>query len=490
MADALIDNNHKPTLILESSSTPGTIVRAKGVQATGRLLVDNSGGGSGTVTDVSVVSANGFAGTVADSTTTPAITIETTITGIVKGDGTAIAAAVAGDVDSILPAQAGESGKFLTTDGTNSSWGTPAGAGTIGGTIAATQVAYGSGADEIAGEAAFVYDATTNTLTVDNLDSAGANFSGLTASEIVATDGSKNLQSLAVATYPSLTELSYVKGVTSAIQTQLNAKGVGTVTSVAASVPTGLTISGSPVTTTGTLAFALDTGYVIPLQSTLDGKANTALSNLASVAINTDLISDTDSTDSIGSTAVRWLKGWFDDMETTNMPTVGGTSLSSVTQTFTNKTIGAGTLVLAEGASVALDPTLSADGTYTGITIAGTAGATLAFGDLCYLAAADSRWELADADAASTSGDVLLGMCVLAAAADGDPTIMLLNGNIRADAAFPSLTISALVYVSTDAGDIQVAQPSGTDDVIRVVGRALTADSIYFNPSEDYVTHT
>lgn len=49
--------------------------------------------------------------------------------------------------------------------------------------------------------------------------------------------------------------------------------GGGTVTSVAMSVPTGLTITGSPVTTTGTLAVALDTGYVIPLQSTLDAKA-------------------------------------------------------------------------------------------------------------------------------------------------------------------------------------------------------------------------
>jgi hypothetical protein len=49
--------------------------------------------------------------------------------------------------------------------------------------------------------------------------------SSLTASQILALDGSGNIQSLAVATYPSLTELSYVKGVTSAIQTQINAKG-------------------------------------------------------------------------------------------------------------------------------------------------------------------------------------------------------------------------------------------------------------------------
>lgn len=49
------------------------------------------------------------------------------------------------------------------------------------------------------------------------------------------------------------------------------ASGTGTVTSVAATVPTGLTISGSPITAAGTLAIGLDTGRVIPLQSTLDG---------------------------------------------------------------------------------------------------------------------------------------------------------------------------------------------------------------------------
>jgi hypothetical protein len=51
--------------------------------------------GSGTVTSVSVVSANGFAGTVATATTTPAITLTTTIAGLLKGNGTAISAAVA-----------------------------------------------------------------------------------------------------------------------------------------------------------------------------------------------------------------------------------------------------------------------------------------------------------------------------------------------------------------------------------------------------------
>ena len=48
----------------------------------------------GSVTSVSIVSANGFAGTVATATTTPAITISTSITGLLKGNGTAISAAV------------------------------------------------------------------------------------------------------------------------------------------------------------------------------------------------------------------------------------------------------------------------------------------------------------------------------------------------------------------------------------------------------------
>lgn len=50
----------------------------------------------GTVTNASVVSANGFAGTVATSTTTPAITLSTTVTGLMKGNGTSITSAIEG----------------------------------------------------------------------------------------------------------------------------------------------------------------------------------------------------------------------------------------------------------------------------------------------------------------------------------------------------------------------------------------------------------
>lgn len=151
----------------------------------------------------------------------------------------------------------------------------------------------------------------------------------------------------------------------------------------------------------------------------------------------------------------------------------------------------AANVTLGESAGqIVLDPTLSADGTYSGIIEAGTAGATLAFGDLVYFSVTDSRWELTDADADSTSGAVMIGICVQAAAGDGSATTILRWGKIRADANFPTLTVGAPAYVSTTPGDIQVAQPSGTDDVIRIVGYGITADVLLFQPSNDYMTHT
>jgi len=72
------------------------------ISVSGGLAYDSATGvisftdGGGTVTAVSVTSANGFTGTVATSTTTPAITITTSITGVLKGNGTAISAATAG----------------------------------------------------------------------------------------------------------------------------------------------------------------------------------------------------------------------------------------------------------------------------------------------------------------------------------------------------------------------------------------------------------
>lgn len=58
--------------------------------------------GTGTVTSVTVVAANGFSGAVSNPTTTPDIAISITVTGMLKGNSSAISAATAG-VDYQLP---------------------------------------------------------------------------------------------------------------------------------------------------------------------------------------------------------------------------------------------------------------------------------------------------------------------------------------------------------------------------------------------------
>jgi hypothetical protein len=149
-----------------------------------------------------------------------------------------------------------------------------------------------------------------------------------------------------------------------------------------------------------------------------------------------------------------------------------------------------GDITLGELTAIALDPAGSADEKWSGITVTGTAGATLAVGDLCYL---NSGWEwvLTDANAAASAGSVALGLCLLAANNDG-ATNMLLLGTMRS-AAFPaSITGGAQLYVSGTAGDMTTTQPTGVDDVIRVVGWAILTEpnTIYFNPSPDYITRT
>ena len=82
-------------------STAGTGVAEEisigsGLTLSGGVLTNTGGGGGGGVSTVSVVSANGLAGTVANATTTPAITLSTTVTGLIKGDGTSLSAAASG----------------------------------------------------------------------------------------------------------------------------------------------------------------------------------------------------------------------------------------------------------------------------------------------------------------------------------------------------------------------------------------------------------
>jgi len=105
-------------------------------------------------------------------------------------------------------------------------------------------------------------------------------------------------------------------------------------------------------------------------------------------------------------------------------------------------------------------------------------------GELCYFTSSGT-WVAADADAAATSGGVLLA---LALGTNPDVDGMLLRGMFTLD--HDPGTIADELYVSTTPGDITGTAPSGSGDIVRVVGYCMdsTNGQIWFNPSNDYIT--
>ena len=400
-------------------------------------------------------------------------------------------------------------GSFLKDDGT---WGVPAGSGDVSkvGIPANNQVGVWTGDGTIEGDTALTFDTTTDTLTTGILNSTS-----LTASEIVITDASKNLTSAPVATYPSLTELTYVKGATSAIQTQINAKqatitfGAGVQTALGVNVGS----AGAPVLLDGALGTpssgTLTNATGLPLAGVVD--STTEALGVGSL----ELGHATDTTIARVSAGVASIEGNNIVVNTSSptlatITTTGNIELGHASDTTISRvsagviavegvnvlTVAGGTttgnIQLGENTSIALDPAGSADGKYTGLTIAATAGEALAFGDVIVLDVTAGKWFKGSVSAAAgADGDLRggTGMCVLAAAGDASATTVLLNGTCRADSNFPALTIGSVIYATT-TGDITVTQPTTTDHIIKVLGYALTADEIYFNPSMDYITHT
>lgn len=100
-----------------ATTTKGLVQGSNGADNTHFLRADNTWQpitGTGTVTSVSVDTANGFAGTVADPTGDAIITLTTTVTGILQGNGTAISAATAG-TDYVAPGDVTTSGLTMVT---------------------------------------------------------------------------------------------------------------------------------------------------------------------------------------------------------------------------------------------------------------------------------------------------------------------------------------------------------------------------------------
>lgn len=142
--------------------------------------------------------------------------------------------------------------------------------------------------------------------------------------------------------------------------------GSGTVTSVGLSAPTGLTVSGSPVTTSGTLALTFTAGYSIPTTSsqtnwdTAYGWGNHASAGYAVAANNlSDLTSASSARTNLGLGTAATMTG--------PSGTIVGTS---DTQTLTNKRINP-RVVAASATSGSLTPNGDTTDVYNAMGLTG-----------------------------------------------------------------------------------------------------------------------
>jgi len=402
---------------LPSATTPlaGTeVVPIVQGGVTKKVAVSNIGGGSGTVTSVSVATANGLAGSVATSTTTPAITLTTTVTGVLKGNGSAISAATAG-TDYLVPPSGtsilkGNSGGALANAVANTDYQSPIALTTVGTSGAAT------------------FNGTT--LNIPNYTSGGGSGTvtsvGISAPAFLSVGGSPVTSSGTLALTYSGTALPVANGGTG--QTSANAAlngllpsqtsqsgkvlstdgtntswiaagGTGTVTSVGMSVPAFLSVSGSPVTASGTLAVSLS-GTALPVAnggtgattttSAFDGLAPTQTGNsgkyLTTNGSTTSwaTVSGTGTVTSVGQTFTGGIVSVAGSPITTSGTlalTVAGTSggvpyFSSGTTWATSAALASNALVVGGGAGAAPATVTTGTGVVTALGVAtGTAGA-------------------------------------------------------------------------------------------------------------------
>ena len=119
----------------------------------------------------------------------------------------------------------------------------------------------GNGDVYVKNDRSFYSTATVGSLGAGGSSGGGSGFNEQAMWNALAASGNQKIDASHL---PLGSGLTVVNG-----QITVSSSGAGSVTSVGLSVPTGLTVTGSPITSSGTIAIALATGYVIPTEARL-----------------------------------------------------------------------------------------------------------------------------------------------------------------------------------------------------------------------------
>jgi hypothetical protein len=244
--------------------------------------------------------------------------------------------------------------------------------------------------------------------------------------------------------------------------------------------------SQSQITTVG----ALDSGSITSGFGAIDN--GTSNIRTATFTAETAVVPDAASGATLGTTSLEWGHLYIGDDQKIYLGDGQDVSLE-YDEDGTDELRISGNTVFENSVDHTLDAHFDsspADETVSGITATFTAGEDLVRGEVVYFKAGDSKMWKAVASAAGTMPVAAMAAADISADATGK---FLLFGFLADNGTFPSYTVGADLYApeaETSSQNVpEEAAPDSTGDFVQVVGYAVTANSVFFNPSNDVIEH-